>query len=107
MERYDRLLVGNIAELPEDEIRSTSDIIDTLEAAIWSLITTRNYETAVIRAVNLGSDSAAIGALAGAIAGVYYGEHAIPTRWLDQVKKIKEIKEIAISFAKTDVIFAL
>lgn len=105
--RYDRLLVGNIAELPEDEIRSTSDVIDTLEAAIWSLITTRNYETAVIRAVNLGSDSAAIGALTGAIAGVYYGEHAIPRRWLDQVKKIKEIKENAISFAKTDVTFAL
>lgn len=105
--RYDRLLVGNIAELPEDEIRSTSDVIDTLEAAIWNLITTRNYETAVIRAVNLGSDSAAIGALTGAIAGVYYGEHAIPRRWLDQVKKIKEIKENAISFAKTDVTFAL
>ena len=105
--RYDRLLVGNIAELPEDEIRSTSDVIDTLESAIWSLITTRNYETAVIRAVNLGSDTAAIGALTGAIAGVYYGEHAIPRRWLDQMKKIKEIKENAISFAKTDVTFAL
>ena len=105
--RYDRLLVGNIAELPEDEIRSTSDVIDTLESAIWSLITTRNYETAVIRAVNLGSDTAAIGALTGTIAGVYYGEHAIPRHWLDQVKKIKEIKENAISFAKTDVTFAL
>ena len=105
--RYDRLLVGNIAELPEDEIRSSSDVIDTLEAAIWSLITTRNYETAVIRAVNLGSDTAAIGALTGAIAGGYYGENAIPKRWLDQTKKIKEIKEIATSFAKTDVTFEL
>lgn len=105
--RYDRLLVGNIGELPEEDIHSTSNVIDTLEAAIWSLITTRNYETAVIRAVNLGSDTAAIGALTGALAGVYYSEHAIPRRWLDQVKKIKEIKEIAISFAKTDVTFEL
>ena len=61
----------------------------------------------MIRAVNLGSDSAAVGALTGALAGVYYSEHAIPRRWLDQVKKIKEIKEIAISFAKTDVTFEL
>src|SRR5664279_2135854 len=41
--RFDRLLKGNIAALPEDQIQSSGYVIHTLEASIWCLLTTGNY----------------------------------------------------------------
>lgn len=41
-----------------------------------------SFEDAVVWAVNLGGDTDSIGAMTGAIAGAYHGEHAIPERWL-------------------------
>lgn len=107
VEAFDRILIGNLAEIPEDEIRSTSMVIDTLEAAMWSLATTRNFEQAVIRAVNLGNDTDTVGAVTGAMAGVYYGIQAIPKRWLNKLIRSNELEDIATRFAKTKVIFDL
>jgi len=42
------------------------------------------FEDAVVRAVNLGGDADTIGAIAGGLAGVYWGYEAIPDRWLEK-----------------------
>lgn len=104
VERFYRILKENIAEMPEDEIQSYSDVIDTLEATIWSLVTTRNFEQAVIKAVNLGHDTDTIGALTGGLAGLYYGMQGIPKRWLDKLKRLPELETIAEGFSKAEII---
>jgi ADP-ribosyl-[dinitrogen reductase] hydrolase len=67
---FSRLLQGNIHELPEDAIRSTGYVLHTLEASVWCLLTTGSYRDAVLRAVNLGSDTDTTGAVTGALAGL-------------------------------------
>ena len=37
----DRILSKKILELPEDEIRSTGYVVDTLEAALWAFFSWR------------------------------------------------------------------
>ena len=81
MKHYDRLMSG-IAELPEEEIRSSGYTVDTLEAAVWCLLTTDSYRECALRAVNLGDDTDTVGAVAGGMAGIYYGFDDIPAEWV-------------------------
>ena len=75
------------AGLPAERIASTGYVVDTLEAALWSLLTTDNYRDAVLRAVNLGGDTDSIGAVTGALAGLYYGARTIPSEWLEVIAR--------------------
>lgn len=72
----------NLAERPESEINSGGYVLDTLESSIWCLVTTNDYASCVLKAVNLGSDTDTTAAVAGAFAGIVYGKDAIPTEWM-------------------------
>ena len=78
---FNRLLDINFAELPESQINSSGYVVDTLEAAIWCLLTTVNYKSCVLKAVNLGEDTDTVGAVAGGLAGIYYRAYNIPYEW--------------------------
>ena len=86
--RYGRLenLLA-FAEVSDIEIRSTGYVVDTLEAAIWSLITTDSLEEGLLKAVNLGDDTDTIGAVAGGMAGLYYGYENVPGEWKRVISK--------------------
>ena len=84
-EPFDR--ISKIAELKEDEIKSTPYVLDSLEAAVWCFYHTGSYKDCVIKAVLLGGDTDTIAALAGALAAVYYGADSIPQEWLDTLAR--------------------
>ena len=98
--KYKRVLDGSLELLSEEYIKSSGYVIDTLEASIWSVLNTADYEEAVIKAVNLGGDTDTIGAITGSIAGNIYGANSIPKRWISKIKKLNYIQEIALEFAK-------
>ena len=79
--------LNEFMEVPEDKICSTGYVVDSLEAAVWSLITTDSFEEAALKAVNLGGDTDTIGAIACGLAGLYYGYKSIPAKWLEVIKK--------------------
>ncbi len=56
--------------------------IESVPPAIGAFVLTNNFRDAVVLAVNLGGDTDTIGAMAGAIAGAYYGYTQIPPEWL-------------------------
>ncbi len=80
--------------LPEDMIKSSGYVVDSLEAAIWSLLNTENYEQCMVVAVNLGDDSDTTAAIAGGLAGLYYGYESIPERWLSALQKREWLEEM-------------
>lgn len=82
--------------LEKDEIRSRGYVVDTLEAAIWCFLNTDNYKECVLKAVNLGEDTDTVGAVAGGLAGLYYGYKAIPKEWLEIIPKKKWIEGLAM-----------
>lgn len=92
---YQRLNeVENLFKLSEDNIHSTGYVVDTLEAVVWCFITTDNYRDCVLKAVNLGEDTDTIGALAGGLAGCYYGYENIPKDWLNVIVKREWIEKL-------------
>lgn len=98
---YSRLLSGAITDLDESQIKSSGYIVHTLEAAIWCLINSNSFEEAVLKAVNLGSDTDTIAALTGSLAGILYGYKNIPERWISQVRNIDYVLEAAKRLSST------
>ena len=94
---YDRLRdLDSFARTPENQIRSSGYVVDTLEAVVWSLINTDAFDQALLKAVNLGDDTDTVGAIAGGLAGLYYGYDQIPTEWLSAIKRREWIEEMCV-----------
>jgi ADP-ribosyl-[dinitrogen reductase] hydrolase len=66
-------------------VKASGYSVATLNAALWAFETTENFADCVLAAVNLGDDADTVGAVAGAFAGAYYGEHGIAVAWRDQL----------------------
>ena len=71
----------------------------TLEACLWSTLTSASYEDAVTKAVNLGDDTDTVGAITGGINGIIYGYQNIPNRWLESLKRKDYLIDISTEFA--------
>ena len=94
-DHYRRLRdLGVFAQVPAEQIRSSGYVVDTLEAAVWSLITTGSFGEALLKAVNLGEDTDTVGAVTGGLAGLYYGYDAIPAEWIGELKRKEWIGEL-------------
>lgn len=73
---------GHIVSRPVEAVKSDGYCEHTLEAALWCFMNTGSYADCVLTAVNLGDDTDTTAAVAGALAGVYYGFEAIPPKWV-------------------------
>ncbi|MFC4309231.1 ADP-ribosylglycohydrolase family protein [Steroidobacter flavus] len=77
------------------EIRGSGYCIDSLAAALWSFLTTEDFESAILRAVNLGDDADTTAAICGQLAGAYYGVEGIPRAWRMRLAMAEYIDETA------------
>ena len=92
---YRRVLAGTLPDQPESAISSSGYVVDTLETALWCLLEHNTYAATVLAAVNLGDDTDTTGAVAGGLAGLAYGEAAIPAEWLAVLARRADIEELA------------
>lgn len=98
-------VVDAIVQAPgmkRDDVMSGGYVLDTLNAAFWSLLTTESAEEAIVCAVALGSDADTTGAVTGALAGTLYGASTLPARWLDALHNVAEIRALAIQLIAWD-----
>lgn len=96
-EKYYRwwVLSGTLPDQPESKIASSGYVVHTLEAALWCLLRHDTYAATVLAAVNLGDDTDTTGAVAGGLAGLAYGEAAIPAEWLAVLARRADIEDLA------------
>lgn len=92
---FGRILKGDIHQLSDQEIQSSGYVVHTLEASIWCLLTTTNYQEAVLQAVNLGNDTDTTASVTGGLAGLLYGIQSIPEHWLTQLARKEDIENLA------------
>lgn len=94
IEHFERLTTGKIKNIDENKIYSSGYVIHTLEASIWSLLNTKSYSEAVLKAINLGEDTDTTGAVTGGLAGLFYDFENIPKDWIEQIAKNDEIDNL-------------
>jgi ADP-ribosylglycohydrolase len=81
--------------LERDQVMSEGHTLDTTEAALWCLATAKSAEDCILRAVELGHDADTTAAVAGALAGAYWGASALPQRWVSRVYWREELEALA------------
>ena len=105
--KYQHLMTGEFARLfdiqnlSRESIQSDGYVVHTLEAALWCFLTTDNYRGCVTKAVNLGSDTDTTAAVAGGLAGLYYGAdswNGIPEEWKKSIARTAWIKDLCEAF---------
>lgn len=98
--KYRRILKGNIQNVEEENISSSGYIVSTLEATMWLFLNSDNYNTTILKAVNLGDDTDTIGACTGGLLGIYYGIENIKESWKQTLKKYDYITSLCKEFDK-------
>jgi len=77
---------------PVSEVSSSGYVIHTLDAALWCLFRAATFSDCCLTAVNLGGDTDTTGAVAGGLAGVYFGVESIPEQWVKSLARIDDIR---------------
>ena len=86
---------GEYRNKSNSKIRGTGYVAESLEAALWCFDQTDTFESAILKAANLGDDADTTAAICGQVAGAFYGESGIPGKWLKKLAMREEISTLA------------
>ncbi len=66
---------------------ATGYVVDTMQTVFHHFFKSRDFEECLVATVNQGGDTDTTGAIAGALAGAYYGMERIPRRWMKKMDR--------------------
>lgn len=87
--------LSRVASSPRRALRPSGFVLDTLEVAFWMFEHTESFADCVSEAIQLGGDTDTQSAVAGALAGAFYGIDSIPPEWLTTLRDRERIGELA------------
>ena len=61
---------------------ATAYVVDTMQTVLHHFLSTHSFEECLVATVNQGGDADTTGAIAGAIAGAFYGLAQLPQHWV-------------------------
>ncbi|NVN99474.1 MAG: ADP-ribosyl-[dinitrogen reductase] hydrolase [Geobacteraceae bacterium] len=73
---------------------ATGYVVDTMQTVFHYFFRSRSFEECIIATANQGGDADTTAAIAGGLAGAYYGLEEVPQRWLRKLEK-KYFNELA------------
>jgi ADP-ribosyl-[dinitrogen reductase] hydrolase len=76
---------------------ATGYVVDTLQTVCHYFFRSRSFEECLVAIVNQGGDADTTGAIAGGLAGAFYGFEEIPRRWLKKLDNclVAELETLA------------
>jgi ADP-ribosylglycohydrolase len=96
--RIEAVAAGSFRHKQPPAICGRGYVVDALEAALWAVHGASTFRDACLRAVNLGDDADTTGAIAGQLAGAFWGtqgDAGIPASWLNKLAHADRIIELA------------
>jgi ADP-ribosyl-[dinitrogen reductase] hydrolase len=85
-----------------DELQPTGYagyVVECLEAVVNRVLAKDTSERAIVSLVNLAGEADTMAAVAGGVAGAYFGVQGLPERWLDVLHEQQRIEEAARGLA--------
>lgn len=90
--------LSSLSDVAASNLFRCNDSVWILQAALWCFLTTDTYKECVLKAVNFGFKTNTLAAVAGSLAGVYYGQYDIPSDWLSALVKKDYIEQLCLHF---------
>jgi ADP-ribosylglycohydrolase len=97
---FSRIIDHDIRQLKKEQIKSGGYVVESLEASFWCFLNENNFRDTVLSAVNMGHDTDTTAAIAGGLAGLYYGAENIPEFWLASLARLEDIIELGNNLHK-------
>ncbi|MDG3085011.1 ADP-ribosylglycohydrolase family protein [Vibrio hannami] len=91
----ERIVLGSVNSLSYDDLTGSGYVIESLESALWCFLNTDCFDSCVLSAANLGNDADTTAAIAGQLAGAYYGHSGIRKEWREALYLHSDIMELA------------
>lgn len=91
---FERVIQNDIRLVNRDALKSGGYVIEVLESSMWCFLHESDYEKTVLSIINLGHDTDTAAAIAGGLAGLYYGSENIPAYWLASLARLEDIVEL-------------
>lgn len=91
---FQKVIQNDIRDTLRAELKSGGYVIEVLESAIWCFLQESNYEKTILSIINLGHDTDTSAAIAGGLAGLYYGSDNIPEFWIVSLARMEDIIEL-------------
>ncbi|BCR06553.1 ADP-ribosyl-[dinitrogen reductase] hydrolase [Desulfuromonas versatilis] len=87
---------------------ATGYVVDTLQTVFHFLFSTATFEECLVGVVNQGGDADTTGAIAGMIAGAFYGLDAFPRRWVKKMDPVirEEVEAAAAALVRLSPLLA-
>lgn len=95
---FEQLEESHFLRQSSAKLRPSSDVIATLNTVFWCLMNSEQYNVAVAKAVNMGTEANTIGSITSMLASLLFAPVTFPESWLSKLQGRNQIK-IAISFA--------
>lgn len=93
-ETVDTLYQDPFTEEPDCE--PSGFVVHTFRWVLYILMNATGFSDVVQQAANRGGDSDTIGAIAGGLAGIYYGYEGIPARYAEAILVKNRLEELAV-----------
>ena len=90
-QHFQRLVQQDIRQVPVAELKTGGYVIEVLESSIYFFLQCETYEDTILSIINLGHDTDTSAAIAGGLAGLYYGAAAIPEHWVVSLARLEDI----------------
>lgn len=94
-----QIISGSWRGKQRHQISSSGYVAHSLEAALWCVASTDNFDDAVLLAANLGDDADTTAAITGQLAGALYGASSIRQSWLEALAWRENIENLARDLA--------
>ena len=94
-EHFSKLIQNDIRETKIEDLKSGGYVIEVLESSICFFLQENNYRDTILSIINIGHDADTSAAIAGGLAGLYYGFDDIPEEWINQIARKDDIENLA------------
>jgi len=91
---FEKVIQQDIRQTKIDDLKSGGYVIEVLESSIWFFLNRENYKDTILSIINIGHDTDTSAAIAGGLAGIYYGLNGIPDYWVASIARMEDIIEL-------------
>ena len=88
---FEKVIQNDIRETAIEDLKTGGYVIEVLESSIWFFLNNDSYKETILTIINLGHDTDTSAAIAGGLAGLYYGQEGMPKEWILSIARLDDI----------------